>query len=443
VNASSNEHEYDDIRIGPHEEFLELCALWTSGALSEADRQKLGSHLAVCPECRKAKQQFEEITDHAIPVIGAGQLEDEDVVLDEPFWSSERAESSFLARLRREELEYEPVKRDALSRADVFRLSAAATWRNVWTLYAAGILLAITLGLCAYDAGIKHERHSSALAASIGQHQPTEQSRRLDEIQHEANLAEAQIRDRDVLIANLRRKIQLKTSELNLFRFRQDQLTNELHIREQRAETSAQHRDELQEQYDTLQKHLLSLQDDLDSARQEVSEAIANKAELQGKVNDLTQVLKDRDSTVAEQDELLSHDRDIRELIGARDLHVAEVYDIAQTGETQKPYGRVFYTEGKSLIFYAYDLDQSRHPKGANIFQAWGRRGTDWKQALNLGIFYEDNASKKRWILKFDDAKMLAQIDAVFVTVEPRGGSQKPSSKPLLFAYLNTKPNHP
>ena len=44
--------------------------------------------------------------------------------------------------------------------------------------------------------------------------------------------------------------------------------------------------------------------------------------------------------------------------MGARDLYVAEVYDVERTGETRKPYGRVFYTKGKSLIFYAYDLDQ-------------------------------------------------------------------------------------
>jgi len=71
------------------------------------------------------------------------------------------------------------------------------------------------------------------------------------------------------------------------------------------------------------------------------------------------------------------------------------------------------------------------------------RRGPDFKQALNLGIFYEDNASKKRWVLKLDDPKTLAQIDAVFVTVEPRGGSEKPSGKPLLFSYLRVNPNHP
>ena len=78
-----------------------------------------------------------------------------------------------------------------------------------------------------------------------------------------------------------------------------------------------------------------------------------------------------------------------------------------------------------------------------NSFQAWGRRGPDKEQALNLGIFYEDSVSKKRWVLKAEDPKMLEDIDAVFVTVEPNGGSHHPSGKPLLFAYLRVSPNHP
>jgi hypothetical protein len=129
--------------------------------------------------------------------------------------------------------------------------------------------------------------------------------------------------------------------------------------------------------------------------------------------------------------------------MGARDLYVAEVYDIARDGSTQKATGRVFYTKGKSLIFYAYNLDQEPGIRNASTFQAWGRRGSDREQALNLGIFYEDNAAKKRWILKFNDPKALDQIDAVFVTVEPKGGSRKPSGKPLLYAYLQLAPNHP
>jgi len=129
--------------------------------------------------------------------------------------------------------------------------------------------------------------------------------------------------------------------------------------------------------------------------------------------------------------------------MGARDLYVAEVHDISRTGETEKAFGRVFYTKGKSLIFYAYDLNEQPGIKDASTFQAWGRRGPDWSQAFKLGMFYEDNISKKRWVLKFNDKRTLDQIDAVFVTVEPHGGSDRPTGKPLLFAYLKVAPNHP
>ena len=60
-----------------------------------------------------------------------------------------------------------------------------------------------------------------------------------------------------------------------------------------------------------------------------------------------------------------------------------------------------------------------------------------------MGIFYMDNASARRWVLKLDDPKVLEEVDSVFVTIEPNGGSKKPSGKQLLFAYLRGDANHP
>jgi hypothetical protein len=151
----------------------------------------------------------------------------------------------------------------------------------------------------------------------------------------------------------------------------------------------------------------------------------------------------DQQKDIGKEKELLAKDKDIRELMGARNLYVAEVIDVERTGETQKAFGRVFYTKGKSLIFYAYDVDEKPGWKNVSTIQAWGMRGPDQQQAINLGMFYEDNVAKKRWVLKFNDGKTLSEIDAVFVTLEPQGGSAKPSRKPFLFAYLKMDPNHP
>jgi hypothetical protein len=176
--------------------------------------------------------------------------------------------------------------------------------------------------------------------------------------------------------------------------------------------------------------------------RQQRSLDQSRSQSLEAQIRDLHGQLREREQAINKEEELLAHDKDIRDLMGARDLYIAEVYDIGRDGATQKPYGRVFYTKGKSLVFYAYDLDQQAGAKSAT-FQAWGRRGPDKEQALNLGVFYKDTVGKKRWVLKFDDAKSLEQVDAVFVTVEPNGESHKPSGKSLLFAYLKVNPNHP
>ena len=204
-----------------------------------------------------------------------------------------------------------------------------------------------------------------------------------------------------------------------------------------------QRQTDLAQQLQTAQNNSQSLQSKLDSLSQQSAQDTARTKALETRTAELTRKLQDRDATIDQQQQLLAHDRDIRDLMGARDLYIAEVYDVGRSGETKKPYGRVFYTRGKSLIFYAYDLDRQAEVKNAATFQAWGRRGPDRKQALNLGIFYEDNVSKKRWVLKYDNPKTLAQIDGVFVTVEPDGGSATPSGKSLLFASLRIDPNHP
>ncbi len=97
----------------------------------------------------------------------------------------------------------------------------------------------------------------------------------------------------------------------------------------------------------------------------------------------------------------------------ARDLYLAEVYDVGRNGDTRKPFGRVFFTKNKSLIFYAYDLHQQPGVKNSNAFLVWGQRGPGRKRTLSLGIFCQDSTAIKRWLLKVDDSKTLQQIDAV------------------------------
>src|SRR5216683_6045011 len=99
--------------------------------------------------------------------------------------------------------------------------------------------------------------------------------------------------------------------------------------------------------------------------------------------------------SVEHQQKLLATDNDIREILGARSLHIIDVFDVSSRGEFERPFGRIFYTEGKSLIFYAFDLDQQKGLKRGAVFQAWGQRGVAKEDSRSLGMFYMDHPSQR------------------------------------------------
>lgn len=83
----------------PHDEFLELCAISTSGELTGEEHKRLQEHLAVCPSCREAMKQYEAVVSKAIPALAP---EPESLESD-PSWSPEQAEAAFFQRLTLEE----------------------------------------------------------------------------------------------------------------------------------------------------------------------------------------------------------------------------------------------------------------------------------------------------------------------------------------------------
>jgi hypothetical protein len=437
---------------GPHDEFLELCAASTSGDLTGDEQRRLREHLAICASCREALRQYESIVSDVIPAIAASE-EPAAPRQNADDWSQgqqELAENALLDRLAREgkhPLE-ETGRRNGSSVFPhrILPFATESTWRHVWMLYAAGILLFCALSFFAYRVGMRRgtdiaKRPQPTLQEAAPAQASLEEQ--LSDAGHDRAVVNKEITQRDKMIADLRRQLARQSAEINEMKAAQNQLESNLRTGDASRQDLSQQKTELAQKLESAENNSNSLEQKLDSLAQQSTQDAALAKASEARVHDLTRELQEQQATLEQRDELLSHDRDIRELMGARDLYIAEIYDVAGTGETKKPYGRVFYTRGKSLIFYAYDLDQQSELKRASTFQAWGRRGPDRQQAINLGVFYEDNDTKKRWILKCDDPKTLAQIDAVFVTVEPNGGSHKPSSKPLLFAYLKVNPNHP
>jgi predicted nucleic acid-binding Zn-ribbon protein len=325
-------------------------------------------------------------------------------------------------------------------------------WGQFGMLYAAGILLFAALAICAYRVGERKGVETAATNSPAPDGDLSALQSELSDAGHDKQELLSEIAARDKSIAKLKEQISTRVESGPGKGTRVEPgKPGDLRVASQQNSAGAA-------------SGLSELQSRLDSQEKQRVEQLARAHALEARVAELTKQLQDRDeevarqggsvrerddllqqreSTIVRQQELLAHDRDIRDLMSARDLYIAEVYDVAKTGETNKPYGRIFYTKGKSLLFYAYDLDQQAGLKNASTFQAWGRRGTGHEQPVNLGILYEDSVANKRWVVKSEDARTLEQIDAVFVTVEPNGGSSRPSSKPLLFAYLRIHPNHP
>jgi len=314
--------------------------------------------------------------------------------------------------------------------------------------FAAAVLLAVALGIAAYRTGVKRGTDVAQTVAHSIKDSTVSMEEQVSDIGNERAQLLAKLADDDKAITDLRRQL----SE-------QQKTVGALKAADRTAERSTSGQESAQNSTDfgthrdgevaAAQKKVQQLKKTINILTVQHEELTARATTLEAKVGELTDVVRDRErdldqkqEEVAKQQDLLEHDRDIRELMGARDLYIAEVHDISGNGKTDRTYGRIFYTRGKRLIFYAYDLDAQPGVRNASSFQAWGRRGPD-KQALSLGIFYEDNLGKKRWVLKANDPKTLEDIDAVFVTVEPNGGSHHPSGKQLLFTSLRISPNHP
>jgi hypothetical protein len=438
-----------------HEEFLELCAVSVAGELTGEERKKLALHLETCASCRKALEQF-QLTAKAsiptaadeVPVVGRG----------EPALSVEKAEAAFFARF-----DEEGGFRGAGAKSSLAEWANGANprepnapsgleWGQLWMPLVAILLFGLALGIASYRIGTRRGIEIDAIPSNDGVQAKLEEE--LSDAGHEREQLRAEVALRDRGIADLERQIQ------GLSAAAQPKgaatVDHENKVDHQRAETGAKlealqreleaeqqersretgHASELESKLDQLSKQLQESQVVVAQQKQELDER-------EGTIDKQKRQLDETEATVGRQQDLLAHDRDVREVMGARNLYVVDLYDVAGTGETNKPYGRLFYTQGQKLLFYAYDLDQAPGLRSASTFQAWAQRGPDKEHALNLGIFYEDNAANKRWVLKSNDAKTLAEIDAVFVTVEPDAHSRKPRGKQVLFAYLRINPNHP
>jgi anti-sigma-K factor RskA len=427
-----------------HQKFREFCALANSGSLSVRESRALDRHLRTCAECRELFTEFELLSEEGIPLLAAnytGANESEG-------WDSAVARRRLFARIRAAEppsLSLDPYKvpRDKVPRGS----GVQHLWGfgGHWGQAALAACLVIAVGAGAYQLGSRRHRgvpppvifQQVSLANLLAEKQAVELS--FDTKAKETAQLQDQSRKQKQEIDRLRLALGELQERSSAFGSARDQAEEKLQEASQRGDALAGQLQQAQRDYQGLQAELAALRTDRDhDALQAVT--------LQARIDELTAANRDQDRRLRDSDQFLASDRDIRELMGARKLYIADVFDVDSGSRTRKPFGRVFYTQNKSLIFYAFDLDHQPGIKNASTFQVWGQRETalgEQAHPMNLGILYMDSEANRRWVLRSDDPKQLNEIDAVFVTVEPHGGSQKPTGKPFLYALLRKEANHP
>jgi hypothetical protein len=162
--------------------------------------------------------------------------------------------------------------------------------------------------------------------------------------------------------------------------------------------------------------------------------------EQQTRINELSNKLRIASATLDMERQLAAAGKDVRELLAARDLHVIDVRDTDPNGNPADAFGRVFLTEGKSLTFYAFDLNPAQATKRS--FQVWAVADSGKNSSRSLGFLHADAKAPGRWVLRVDNPELVKQISAVFVTSEPATGVMEPTTQKMLYAYLG-EANHP
>ena len=428
-----------------HENFEELAALAAVGELSALELERLRHHLAECSRCRDAYEAFADIASNDLGVAVAARESVEDLGPADANTQAREHLERLRGRLKADDSKL-AYGRESPKGAPTSRMANQHGIRAAAYGIAAVLLLSVVVA-----GGIAFWR-SAKIASAARAHSPELQGI-LDSLKQQTrddrtgssnavlrSLQESQ-RTRDALQRSLAAS-QAKNEEL---------LAGERGSQEKLAEAIAT-AEQLRQQLATNdgdRQRLAKLQQESDAKLHEAlvelyqarqaNAQVAAKGDAPGEAN-----LEANGQPSPETGPVTASPSEIeaRNLFGARDLHIVDVYDVKGDGKTKRTYGRVYYVEKRLLVFYAFDL-QNRQNHERAVFQAWGYREANVGKPLNLGLFAIDDSAMSRWVLKVNRADVLSHIDAVFVTVEPPGGSTAPRGKKVLYANLVGPPNHP
>jgi hypothetical protein len=404
--------------LNSHEHYEELCALAASGQVSQPDLADLKAHLETCPACRSLMDDVMQLSAQSLAMLAAKRSQ-----CQIPSGMTQR----FIARARSEgiEMSREPAARVIKRNRTVLVMAMGAV--------AAVVLIVgiFTIRKIHPSSSVANQARSPAQQASAPPAAgPSPTSRVQDAELQELTAARKEM-------SSFAATIRAQRDELEALGKVRDSLTSQLI--EAQQQNAGLHSEKAEWQTRTSQ-----LQAELEKSRADKSTNDVTVALQETELRELRKKVDEQAGLLRQQEELTARGSDVRDLVVARNLHIIDVHDRDGDGKSQRAFGRIFYTEGKSLIFYAYDLGDPRKVDAKVSFYVWGGRLGAEKPIESLGVLHNDDARDGRWVLTFDDPHVLAQINSVFVTVESsRKAIREPGGRRILFAFLGEKPNHP
>ena len=419
-----------------HAHFEELCTLASVGEISPSEYQELSDHLRACATCRDSYQEFSRLTHVQLPLAAAEhspvpELAGIGQVL------GRRYKARFAARARKLGIE---ISGPEVANGGLWAHLPVFSVPRLSYQHAAAVVILTLLALAGVVSHRWREASIRSAAFSVQVSKLSEQNaalqRRAEMLSQgkqsvETDLLRTRIGSGDLILQLHALEQQARDDELIIQKLNAHLIASNAH--------GAQTEQELQE----TQQRLLGLNQEIAQLRASGANDETKAASQQVEMAELSRRVKEQEEVIEKQQRLLSVDTDVRNLMAARSLHITDVFDVDGKGKKKSAFGRVFYTEGKSLIFYAFDLPAPKDLNARRSFQAWGQFSDSSSSAVNLGIFYVDDPAQRRWMLKFDNPEVLKQLNAVFVTVEPHGGTARPTGQKLMYAYLGHEPNHP
>ena len=413
--------------MSDHSHYEELAALAAGGHLGDEELSEFQRHAESCAKCQSGVVQFGEVVHFGLPQVQSRLRRGISMITDRP---NPGAMERFLKTASAEGIEFSPDvrKRNSFPKLNLSFAAGVAVF--------AALLFALLYGSHVPGHAVPQRdqqnaaqvqqqleqlrRQNSSLDATVSRLQQT-----LAEQQHESEGLRAQLTAQNAAAISARSNNEQALSAATLS-----------------ATHEAQSLEEAEAQRKKLEKQLADAGAELARLNQARTSDQAELVAEQAQINQLSEQLKTATANIDMDRQLAAAGKDVRDLMGARQLHVVDVRDTDPNGKAGKAFGRVFLTEGKSLIFYAFDLTDAKKINAKQTFQVWGQQEGKTGSVRSLGFLYVDDKAQRRWALKTEDAAAVNEIDSVFVTVEPEGGAKKPSSQRLLYAYLG-EANHP